>query len=257
MKKILLKVGIGLVILIILGVLAMSLFLDSAVKRGVETFGPRMTKTTVAVDNVSLSLLSGGGTIKGLSVGNPEGYKTPQAISVGSATLSLKPASLLGDKLVIHKIEVIAPEITFEGGFGGNNLNKILANVDEFTGSGGTNAPAPGEEKGPARKIQVDDFLIRDAKLNVSITGMGGKSIPVIIPAIHLSELGTGPDGITVAELTQRVLKEIEQKAVQTANAAVSDITKNAAGLTKDLGKSAGSSVSNITKGVGDLFKKK
>jgi hypothetical protein len=257
MKKILLKVGIGLVILVILGVLAVSLFLDSAVKRGVETFGPRMTKTTVTVDNVSLSLLSGGGSIKGLAVGNPEGYKTPKAISVGSATLSLKPGSLLGDKLVIHKIEVIAPEITFEGGFGGNNLNKILANVEEFTGGGGTNAPAPGEEKGPARKLQVDDFLIRDAKLNVSITGMGGKSIPVIIPKIQLSGLGQGPDGITVAELTQRVLKTIEQAAVQAANSAVSDLTKSATGLTKDLGKSAGSSVSNITKGVGDLFKKK
>lgn len=257
MKKILLKVGIGLVILIILGVLAVSLFLDSAVKRGIETFGPRMTKVSVKLDNVSLSMLSGSGTIKGLSVGNPEGYKTPQAISVGSATLALQPGSLLGDKLVIHKIEVLAPEITFEGGFGGNNLSRILANVDEFTASGGTNAPAKGEEKGAARKIQVDDFLIRDAKLNVSITGMGGKSIPVIIPEIHLSELGTGPDGITVAELTKRVLKAVEQKAMEAANAAVSDITKNATGLTKDLGKSAGGSVSNITKGLGDLFKKK
>jgi hypothetical protein len=257
MKKIVLRVGIGLVILVVLGILAVSLFLDGAVKRGVETFGPKLTKVSVKLDKVSLSMLSGSGSIKGLVVGNPEGFKSPQAISVGSARLVLKPGSLLSDKIVIHQIEVIAPEITFEGGFGGNNLSKILANLDETTGGSKTNAPAKPADQTPGRKLQVDEFTIKGATVYVSVTGMGGKTVPVVIPDIHLSNLGNGPEGITAADLTKRVVSAIEQEAIKAASTAVADLSKGATGLTKDLGKSAGGSVSNLTRGIGDIFKKK
>jgi hypothetical protein len=80
MKKLLVRIAIGLVVLIVLVALGIHFFLDSAVKKGVETLGPKMTKVDVKLDSVSISLLSGSGKIKGLVVGNPEGYKTPHAI---------------------------------------------------------------------------------------------------------------------------------------------------------------------------------
>src|SRR5512146_981071 len=82
MKKILVRLILGLVILIILAVLGVGFFLDSIVKKSVETIGPQLTKVDIKLDSVSLHLLTGSGGIKGLVVGNPEGYKTPQAISV-------------------------------------------------------------------------------------------------------------------------------------------------------------------------------
>ena len=69
-------------------------------------------KVQVKLDSVNLSLLSGSGKVQGLIVGNPEGFKTPQAISVGAASLALQPASLLADKIVVESINVQAPEIT-------------------------------------------------------------------------------------------------------------------------------------------------
>jgi hypothetical protein len=254
MKKIILKIIIGLFVLLIVGVIAASLFLDKAVKSGVEYFGPKLTKVTVAVDGVSISTLSGSGKIKGLLVGNPEGYKSAQAISVGSATLALKPTSLLSDKIVINKIEVISPEITFEGGLGGNNLSKILSNLEETTGGSSTNAAAKPEQ-GPNKKLQVDEFLISGAKINVQITGME-KSVPVVIPTISLSQLGTGPEGITVADLTKKVIQAIEKEGAKAAASAATDLGKSATEIGKELGKNAGS-VSNVTKGLNDLFKKK
>src|ERR1035437_10029823 len=100
MKKLIIRLLIALVVVVILAVLAVGLLLDGAVKRGVETFGPKLTKVDIKLQSVSLSLLSGAGTIKGLLVGNPEGFKTPSAIRVGEATLALKPGSLLSDKIV-------------------------------------------------------------------------------------------------------------------------------------------------------------
>jgi len=254
MKKHLLRIGIGLVVLIILAVLMVSLFLDGAVKRAVETIGPRLTKVEVKLDRVRLSLLSGSGRISGLRVGNPEGFKTPQAISVGSASIALDPGSLLSDKIVIRKIELVAPDITFEGGFGGNNLGRILANLNEVTGASDTNAPAQPAAAKPGKKLEVDDFLITDAKVHVSVTGMDGKPLVVPIPEIHLADLGTGPDGITAADLIRQVLSAIQQSAIKAADSAVADLGKSA---TTDLGKSATESADKIGKSVGDLFKKK
>lgn len=258
MKKILLRVAIVVVVLLVLCVLALGIFLDGAVKRGVEAIGPKLTKVDIKLNAVRLSLFSGSGTIKGLVVGNPEGYKTPQAMNIGSASLALKPASLLSDKIVIKSIRLEAPVITFEGGFGGNNLSQILKNVEAATGGGSeskTNTAA--KEKTPGKKLEVDDFMITGARLNVSVKGMEGKSIPVVLPDIHLTDLGTGPEGITAGELTRRVLSAIDKDAVKAANQAVADLGKSATGLTKDVGKSAGEDVNKVTKGIGDLFKKK
>jgi uncharacterized protein involved in outer membrane biogenesis len=254
MKKILARIVIVLVVLVVLVALGLHFFLDGAVKKGVETIGPKLTKVDVKLDGVSISLLTGSGKIKGLEVGNPEGYKMPHSITVGVAALSLKPGSLLGDKLIIPSINVESPEITFEGGLSGNNLKKLLANMNDTTsGPGGTNisGATPKEQKKASKKLEVDDFVITGAKLNANITDLGGKTMTLTLPTIHLSNLGTGPDGITVTELTKRVITAIEQESLKQIANSAGDLGN----LTKTLGGTNGN-LNNITKGIGNLFKK-
>ncbi len=257
MKKILVRVGIALVVLVVFSVLAVHFFLDGAVKTGIETVGPKLTKTTVKLDGVHISLLTGAGKINGLIVGNPDPYKTPHAISVGTAVMVLQPGSLLSDKLIIRLINVESPEITFEGGLSGNNLSKILANLNETSsGPGGTNVAGatPKEEKKANKKLEVDDFTITGAKLTANITDLGGKTLSITLPTIHLSNLGTGPEGITVTELTKQVLSAIEKESLKAVGNSATDIGKAAENLTKGLGKNSGGAVSNV---IGNLFKKK
>jgi ABC-type antimicrobial peptide transport system permease subunit len=258
MKKILLWIGIVVAVLLVIAVVAVKLYLDGAIKSGVEMVGSKLTRVEVKLEKVHLSLLSGSGEINGLVVGNPEGYKTTNAISVGSATLSLQPGSLLSDKIVIRKIEVIAPEITLVGGLSGNNLSKILANLNETTGGHGTRAAAePATDKAEKKanqKLQVDDFLISGAKVHVDVNvpSVGERSSAVAIDDIHLTNLGTGPDGITSAELTKLILAEIEKEAVKAGEKGASELGRN---VLKDLGKSG--SGSNLSKGLNELIKKK
>ena len=47
MKKIIVGTLIALVVLVVLAVLGVGLFLDKAIKSGVETFGPKLTKVDV------------------------------------------------------------------------------------------------------------------------------------------------------------------------------------------------------------------
>ena len=47
MKKFIIRLLIALVVLVVVVVVAIGLFLDSAIKRGVETFGPKFTKVDI------------------------------------------------------------------------------------------------------------------------------------------------------------------------------------------------------------------
>jgi len=257
MKKILFRIVLVLVVLVIAAVVLLALFLDHAIKKGVETAGPRLTQVSVELDSVNLSLLSGSGSLKGLVIGNPEGYKSPHAIRVGRASVRLSPRSLFSDKVVVKSIRLDAPDIAFELGAGGNNLKRILANVEAATGGATPAGDKPGRaEPGPGKKLQVDDFLITGAKVRVGATALGGTTA-LALPDIHLQGLGTGAEGITSAELAKRVLAALTESVTRAATGAVGELGKGAVEAAKDLGKTATESVGKTTKGVTDLFKKK
>ena len=254
MKKLMIRAVIAVLVLLVLAVGLSIYFLGSIMKKGVETVGPQITGTEIKLDSATLSLLSGSGKLKGLLVGNPQGFKSPSAIKVGSVSVGVAPGSLLSGKVHVKEVRVEAPEITFEGGLKGNNLGKLLDNVQ--AGTGGSEKTATPENKAASRKLQVDDFVITGGRINLSLdlSVLGGKSATVPLPEIHLTNLGSGPDGITAGDLTAKVLKELLQAAIPAAEKAVADLGKGATGVLKDAGKGA---TEKAAKSIGDLFKKK
>lgn len=272
MKKII-KVILGIIVVLVVLLIVVGLIvganLGKIVKAGMETVGPKVTQTTLTVDSVNVSLLAGSAGVKGLVLGNPEGYKAPQAISVGDASVSLAPASVLSDKIIIHSVVVRAPEITFEGNpFGMNNLKKIMDNVNAMAGSASqpaaqpaTNAPAaPAGQQKPAKKLEVDDFLITGAKVHANLTGIVNKEVTLPLPDIHFTDLGKGTDGITAADLTQKVLGEITTGTIQTLGDYATNVGKDAATAAKGAANSvlqgSTNAVDQLKKGIGNLFGK-
>src|SRR5687768_334798 len=202
MKKLIVRIVLGLIILLVLVVAGSLLFLGPIVKRGVEKVGPMVTKTSVKLDSATLSLLGGSGTLKGFVIGNPEGYKTPEAMKLRSVSLSIVPGSVLNEKKHIRSIKVEGPEITYETDLRGSNLGKLLDNVG---GSAEQDKKAPTKDQQTSKtKLQVDEFVITGAKVhvNASVLGLQGtayqEAIP--LPEIRLKDLGQGPEGITPAE---------------------------------------------------------
>ncbi len=255
MKK-LIKLGlIGLVVLILIGVVV-AMSIESIIKKGVETVGPKVTKVDIKLDSVQLSALSGKGGVKGLVVGNPEGYKSPTAIKLATASMAISPSSVLAKKVVIHSIVVEAPEITLEGGLNENNLTKILANVQEFAGTS-AKGDSGKEDKSSAKKLQVDELTVTGAKVTVSLSMLGGKPMSVTLPDIHFKDLGTGPEGITPGDLVAKVFSEVVSSTITTVGSSVGKLGKDALNGVKGVGGSATEGVKNATKSLGDLFKKK
>ncbi len=142
---------------IVVGVIVAATSLDGIVKTAAETFGPQLTKVSVKLDSVHIVLFTGSARVTGLVVGNPEGYKAPQAISVGLAEVGVNPFSILSDKIVIRAFHVVSPEITFEGGLHGNNLSKILENVEDFQNQARSHPLMPRPRRpraNPARRLK-------------------------------------------------------------------------------------------------------
>ncbi len=264
MKKLIIKLIVAVVVVLVLAVVVSIFYLGSIVKKGVETVGPTITKTDMKVGSVTVSLLSGHAKVTDLVIGNPDGFKTESAIKMGLVSATVQPASVFSDKIVVKSIVVQGPEITYEGSLsGGSNLKKLLDNVEAATGgdkSAPKEKPDTGEKK-PAKKLQVDEFVLTDAKIHVSLKELGGKSATVPLPVIHLTDLGKGSEGITPAELTQKVLTAVLDGSIKAAGSAVTDLGKGATEAVKkaagEAGKTAGEAVGKATKSVTDLFKKK
>lgn len=258
-KRIFWSVVIVLVILVIIGVVIASAFLGDIAKKGIETLGPRITKVSVSVDQVHLSLLTGSASIKDLVVGNPQGYQTPQAIGAGLIAVEVNPLSVLSDKIVVRSLQMESPDITFEGSLRGNNLSQILDNVNgsaqQSAQNGGAVPASPNAPAKPSKKYEVDDLVITGAKVHVLLTDLGGKEQTLSLPPIHLTDLGKNEEGITVADLSRSVLDAIVTATVRAVASAGTHLGKNAEQLIINTGKNA-ATVSNITRGLNNLLGK-
>ena len=119
MKKRFIRIVIVLGILAAVALAVVWFSLDSIVKKGVETIGPELTQVEVRLASVNLSPLSGRGHLSGFFVGNPTGFQTPSALTMGDVQIHLNVGSVLSDTVVIESLRVQAPEITFEGSLTG------------------------------------------------------------------------------------------------------------------------------------------
>ena len=223
--------------------------LNSLIKEGVETLGPEATGAPVTVDAVSISLLGGGAKLTGLKVGNPRGYKTPSAMKVGRASVVIRAASLLADKLHIRSFELDSPEVTLEASLAGSNLSAIMANIEAYV-------QKTRDRTKPSRKLQVDRLAVTGAKLNMGVPLSGGKTIAVTLPDIQLADLGAGPEGITGAELAQRVFREILNAATRAASGTVGRGAEALGSVVQGAGKKAGDALDQAAQGLGSLLKK-
>lgn len=264
MKKILIRVVIALVVLFIVAVVAVFFSLDGIVKHGVEKVGPMVTKVDVKLGAAEISPFSGSGRLVKLVVGNPEGFKAPSAISVGDAKLGVQVGSVFSDVVVINEIAVKDAEITLEGSLQGNNLTKLLDNINGSNAEAGNQPkpkgapPEPGASKS-SKKFIVKDFVLEGTKVNVSldIPIVGHQSMTLPLPALHLQNIGEAEHGVTAEQLTMQIVKPVVSSVITAATEQVGKLGGNL----KDVGKGGlntlSNGIGNATKGITDLFKKK
>ena len=244
-----LLIGSGVVVLAIVGgVFYVLSSLDTLIKDAVETYGSDVTKAEVKLAEVDLDLTSGKGALRGLMVGNPEGFETPSAFQLGAISVMVDIGATSGDKIVITEIVIDKPGVTYELGGGGSNIDAIQKNVDAYMAQfgGGGKPAAKKDDAGDGPKLIIENLYVRGGTVNVSATILAGKTMTAPLPDIHLKDIGKEDDGASPAEVANEVLTSISDGA-----------TKAVAGL--GIGKTLDSlkqSLEGATKGGTDALKK-
>ena len=252
-KKILLITGA--VILVLLVVLMLSL--GQIIKAGVNTAGPKLAGVPVHLDGAIVNPLTGMVRIKGLVVGNPKGFNTPSAMELNDFQLKIKMSSLFSKAIVIEKILIDAPQITYEKGLKSSNLSTLQENLAPKGAAAPKTeaAPAPEKKQGAAKKVIIEDFQLNGAKVNVTITALGGKKLTLPLPNIKMKDIGKSSGGANPAEVVSEVFNSIS-KAVMDAVTSSTDVAgkalKDAGGAATDAAKGA----TDAAKGAADSIKK-
>ena len=199
--------------------------LDSLVKSAIETYGPQITGVSVKVGSVRLSPTSGQGTIKGLRLGNPSGYKTSHALSLSEISVSLDPASLTSNVVLIREILVSGADVSYEKVGNTTNLEAIQRNVDAYMRKFSGGQATAG---GPQKKMIIDRLTIRATKVNLTSGLTAGSTITTGVPDVNLRDIGKRTNGATAGEVVRQVIGALTASVTRAATAALGNITKGA-----------------------------
>ena len=226
--------------------------LNNGIKHGVETVGPKVTETSVTLAEVNISVLSGKGTLKNLNVGNPSGFKNENIFALGQIDIEVDRKSLFSDKIIINKIHIRQPEISYEKKLNGSNIKTLLASIERFTGpqSDQPVTDIPAEDAGANKQIVIKQLIIEDGLVYISALGIGQQ---VALPRIEMNDIGEDGSDTNIADVLDVVLT----KVLTSIGPAIAD----AGNLLKGAGDDALKTVqdgglSNIEDAAGDALNK-
>lgn len=244
MKKLLIVVGIILGLGLV-GLIVMTFFLGSIVTAGVNSFGPKITQTKFTLASATVSPLTGSGTLKGLVIGNPQGWSDRDLAALGKIHVSVAPFSIMGDHIVVNEVTIEAPEFNYETKLVSSNVASLLKNIEAATGGGKEAAPQPTTKSGKPIKFEVKKFRLTNGKVRLGVGG-GGAGMTLPMPDIELTDLGTKEGGITPDQLALAVMKNVTGSIVSATTKAVGEIGKTTGAAAAEGAKKMGEGVKKL-----------
>lgn len=204
MKNKALKIVAGFVAVIIVGIIVIALSLGGMIKSGIEENGSELLQTQVTVDNVSVSVFNGGGTISGFTIQNPEGFSDEPALYIREASMEMDIWSLFSDHIVVNEIIVKSPDLFFEQVGAGINLKKLNDNMELAS------------EESSETSLIIEYLLIEDGNITVSSSLERERTTEVTLDEFTLNDIGR--DGTnTIKQSVRQVLNPLLQKAMEEA----------------------------------------
>lgn len=204
---------IGIPVVLIAVIVVFYFAFNSIVKNGIEAVGSKVLGADVILQKVNISLISGKGQLKGLLIGNPEGFQSESAFELGEILVVIDLSSVLSNKIVIDQILIDSPEITYESSGGTNNIAALLENINDFTGTSKDGASKSKEDvsQESGKKLQINDFLISNASVNLSVAILQGKQLTLPLADIHIKDIGKGDEGASMSDAIKIVFAELEK----------------------------------------------
>jgi hypothetical protein len=196
-------------VIVVVAVVLMFSNLDKLVAKAIEKFGGDATGTRVAVSGVDISLREGRGSIRGLRVTNPEGYKGRTALSLDDITIAIDIKSVREDPVVIDEIRIKAPVVYAEIARNGqSNIEALRKRVESYAGK---SAGGSGESAKPERRLRIMKFVFEEGRVEVDAGALGLERKTIALPEIRLDDIG-GSSGATPEEITREILTAVARR---------------------------------------------
>jgi hypothetical protein len=202
-RKILRIVLIVFVVIVVLGVVLFNLFVNRALKLGIEKGGSSALKVGVRVDKVDLGVLAGSLGFANLVIDNPEGYKHENLLVLKDAKIAVNTGSLFSDTISIKDIHLDGMELVIEQKGLGNNLNDLIKSL-----------PSKEEQKSKepsGKKLVIENLDLSNIVVSIKILSFvegTGDTITLKLNPIKMTNLGSD-EKLDVALLVGKVLVAI------------------------------------------------
>ncbi len=217
MKKILIAGSLIVAVLVVAGIFLLG-NINSVIKKGIETAGPKILKADVSLNSVDIDVASGAGELAGLTIGNPAGFQTDYAFKLGSIRMEMDVASVTTGKIHIKSIVIKKPDMVYEGLVGKNNLEQLQANAMALAGKGKNKA-----DSAPGKKVLIDYVRIEKGTISVSSSLLQGNKLSVALPPIELKDIGKNKDA-TMADAAQEILLAVNKAVLPAVQAGLGSI---------------------------------
>lgn len=199
--------------------------LETIVKKVVHKYGSQITGTDVNLNGFKLALTSGEGSIKQITVANPKNYSSPYIFNLDEVSVKVNIKSLTTDTIIIEKIAVNKPIITYEMlSLTQNNISEIQKNIAKNTASAEKQEKAEvaaekkeGKETTSTKKVIIKELSVNDGEIQ-AIANINGaaNNLNVKLPAIVMKNIGENDSNGNIAENISKILNTILSTASQT-----------------------------------------
>ena len=217
---------IVLVILLLLIVVGIVVYvnLNSIVRRTVEKQSASSLNVPTELESATVSLFGGTVSLSNFKVGQPQGFVSPQLMSLGGIDVGVKVNELRQDPLRVNQITIRDPKLLIEMKGTDFNIKKF---IDQLPA--GEDKPVDGEE--PMQLI-INNLKVQGAQVTFrpdvsalsSLPGIGEQlkgvkqEYVLSIPPLEMQNIGTGEgnqNGAEIKEVVTLLVQELAAKATE------------------------------------------
>ncbi|MBB6429722.1 DUF748 domain-containing protein [Algisphaera agarilytica] len=273
MKKLIVRGGLVLIALVVVGVVVLYFSLNGIIKNVVETQGTKATGVATTLSSVNLNPLGGALALSDFELASPEGFTNPSLFKLGGADVQVDTSTLpipvignKGDEIVVDRVYIDGAEVVVAFENGKLNLKELLKQIEE---NAGAKEDKPAGEDAPAEESETKGVLIKDLKItNTKVRGEislvpGTPPVPVdfVIANIEESDFREADTGAVIGYVIETIMLNATTevfKQVEGLGDVVGDLGDLGVKAVEDLGGEATKAIDGVGKsleeGLGGLL---
>ncbi len=264
MLKKLIRWPLRILVVLIVILLVFVFAIDLIAKTGVEKGATYALGVNTTVDSFSIKLLQGRLEMNGLTVENPEGFKSENLMKSGTFLVELQTGSVFTDTVEIDSFLLDGLDMHIEQGIGKSNVGVIMDNLKKFESDAPTEAEDEPKEAG--KKVKVNKIIIRNVNAYFHIGSAPAIKVPVA--EIVITDLDSEAGGIEMAKLVSKIMVavfegvfdeakgKISAETLKGMSSQLSDLSSAALEQSKKAFEGAGKVLEDAGNGLGGFLKK-